>query len=88
MKTPKELDNQCKVFLDDWVDLDSERWKETDDNPAFTKKIIRLLLDDGLFADSLGRIWGKSKDGESYYPFHYEYGKKKYGIRISKKAAN
>jgi len=40
-----------------------------------------------LFTDSMGRVWGKGENGK-YYPYHYDYGKKLYGIRISKKAAN
>lgn len=80
-----ELDNQCEITLDGWVDLDSARHKEVDDNIAFTKKIIKLGL---VEPDSLGRLWGKSNQSDRYYPLHLEYGKKKYGIRIAKKAAN
>jgi hypothetical protein len=84
MLKPSELDKQSPVSLDGWVDIDSERFKEVDDNPSFTKKIIRLGI---VNPDSLGRLWGKNKD-DVYYPLHLEYGKKKYGIRIAKKAAN
>lgn len=86
--TPEELDLQSSVVLDDWVDIDSERWKDTDDNPMFTKKILRMGMGDFLFVDTLGRVWGKSKEENKFYPFHYEYGKKKYGYRIPGKAAN
>ena len=87
--SPKELDAQCQVQLDGWVDLDSERWRETDSDPALTKKWLVMLMKEPayLFTDSDGRVWGKGENG-IYYPYHYEYGKKKYGLRISKKAAN
>lgn len=87
---PKELDAQNIIKIDEWVDIDSERWREVDDNPSFTKKIIRLGFEEPpfLFADTLGRLWGKSKETERYFPFHLEYGKKLIGFRISKKAAN
>lgn len=87
--SPKELDAQSKIKLDGWVDLDSERWREVDDDPGLTKKFIRLGFKEPafFFTDSDGRIWGKGEDG-LYYPYHLEYGKKKYGIRINAKAAN
>lgn len=87
--SPKELDAQCQVKLDGWVDLDSERWREVDDDPSLTKKWLKLLMKEPayLFTDSNGRIWGKGENG-IYYPYHLEYGKKKYGLRISTKAAN
>lgn len=86
--SPQQLDEQSPIQLDGWVELGSERWREVDDNPALTKKWIKMLMGDALSTDSLGRIWGKGKRANSYYPFHLEYGKKKYGIRISKHAAN
>jgi hypothetical protein len=87
--SPKELDVQSKIQLDGWVDLDSERWRETDNDPSLTKKWLRMLMQEPayLFTDADGRVWGKGEDGH-YYPYHYEYGKKKYGIRLPKKAAN
>ena len=51
--TPQQLDAQSTVHLHSWVDVDSERHKEIDDNLPFTKKIIRL---DFLMIDSLGRL--------------------------------
>lgn len=86
----KELDAQNIIKIDEWVDIDSERWREVDDNPSFTKKIIRLGFEEPpfLFMDSLGRLWGKSKETERYFPFHLEYRKKLIGFRISKKASN
>lgn len=87
--SPRELDAQAVIKVDAWVDLDSERLREVDDDPALTKKWIRMLMKEPayLFTDSDGRVWGKGEDG-IYYPYHVEYGKKLYGVRISKKAAN
>ena len=87
--SPKELDAQALIKVDAWVDIDSERLHEVDDDPALTKKWIRMLMKEPayLFADSDGRVWGKGVDG-FYYPYHVPHGKKLYGIRISRKAAN
>lgn len=87
--TPKELDAQSLVHLDGWVDLDSERWREIDPDPGLTKKWIKLGFQEPAYflLDSDGRIWGRGENGY-YYPYHLDYGKKKYGIRIAKKAAN
>jgi len=87
--SPEELDAQSEVQLDGWVDIDSERWREVDDDPKLTKRWIRLGFMDPpfLFTDSLGRIWGKG-DQNRWYPYHLEYGKKKYGIRMSVRAVN
>lgn len=90
LPTPKELDAQSKIQLDGWVDLDSEEWRQVDDLPALTKKAIKLLMTGDpqyLFTDLLGRVWGKGEDN-CFYPFHVEYGSKKFGIRMPKKAAN
>lgn len=89
--TPKELDEQSPVIIDKWVDVDSEECRDKDDNRDFTKKILRMGFEDPafLFVDSLGRIWGKPTDpGTPAYPFHFEYGKKLIGYRISKRAVN
>lgn len=90
LPTPQELDTQSKIKIDRWVEIGSEEWKDLDDNPAFTKKILRLGLhhpEPFLFTDTMGRIWGKGNDG-TFYPFHFEYGKKKLGYRISALALN
>lgn len=97
--TPKELDDQNTIKIDEWVDIDSERWREVDDNPSFTKRIIRIGFEGGrilrgideppfLIADSLGRLWIKNRRTGSYSPFHLEYGRKLLGFRISAKAVN
>lgn len=87
--SPKELDAQSPVQIDEWVDLDSERWRDTDNDPTLTKDWLKKGLAEPpfMFLDSLGRVWGSGKNG-NFYPFHYEYGKKRIGIRIAKRAAN
>ena len=87
--TPQELDAQSKIKIDRWIDVDSEECRDKDDNYAFTKKCIKLGFQEQayLFTDLHGRIWGKGQDGY-FYPFHFEYGKKLIGYRLSKKAAN
>lgn len=90
LPSPQLLDAQCQIQLDGWVDLDSERWREVDNDPNITKKFLKTLMNENppyLFTDALGRVWGKGSNGV-FYPFHIEYGKKKYGIRIPKRAAN
>jgi len=83
----KELDAQCKVNINRWIDIDSEECAMLDPDIALAKKWAKLLMPDGsLFTDSEGRIWGKGNDG--YYPYHFEVGTKRYGYRMSKKAAN
>ena len=87
--SPKELDEQSPITLDGWVDIDSERWREIDDDPGLTKKWLRLGFQEPayFFTDTDGRVWGRGENGY-WYPYHIEYGKKKYGLRIAKKAAN
>ena len=86
--SPKQLDEQSSVQLDGWLEMDSEKWREADDNPNLTRKWLRMLLGNALFVDKLGRVWGASKENNEYYPFHIESGSKKFGIRISQLAAN
>ena len=88
--SPKQLDVQAKIKIDYWLDVESERCKEIDNNYAFTKKMIKMLYDQSpqyLFTDNLGRFWGCGEDGV-YYPFHMEYNGQLVGYRLSKKAAN
>lgn len=86
--TTEQLDKQSSIYLDGWLDLDSQEYKNKDDNPAFTRKCLRIGMEDGfMFTDSLGRVWGKGNNG-TYYPFHFDYGRKKYGFRIAKQASN
>ncbi len=87
---PKDLDAQSKIMIDEWIDVDSERCKEIDDDYLLTKKMVRLLYAKEpayLFTDSLGRLFGKGEDG-FYYPFHTEYNGKLIGYKLSKMAAN
>jgi hypothetical protein len=88
--TPKQLDNQSLIRIDRWIDVDSVECRKLDDNYKLTKRIIRDLYEQepaSLFTDSLGRFWDKGVNG-IYFPYHFEYGKKLIGYRMSKKAAN
>jgi hypothetical protein len=89
LPAPKELDAQSQIVISKWVDLDSEEWRQLDDDPSFTKKIIRLGMQEPAYlaTDLSGRIWGRGENGR-YYPLHFENGKRLIGVRISKKAAN
>lgn len=85
---PKELDELSPVKIERWIDIDSEDFREMDDNPGLTKKLMKIGFETGtMFTDSLGRIWGKGHDGK-IYPFHFNKGKRLFGYRISKRAAN
>lgn len=86
--TPLELDIQSQVKIDKWLDLNSEECKDKDPDIALTKKWLRLgAKENFLFVDVLGRIWGKGDNGY-YYPYHFDYGKKVYGVRLAVMAAN
>ena len=87
--TPQELDAQSPIKIDRWLDVDSQEWRDMDDDPGLTKKFLRLGFQEPpfFFTDALGRVWGKGEDGR-FYPFHFNIGKKLYGYRISKKAVN
>ena len=85
--TTKSLDQQSSVRIDKWIELDSEEWKNVDDNPSFTKKCIKIGFEEKfIFTDSLGRLWCKGSN--CYHPFHLEYKNCYYGLKISAKAAN
>lgn len=87
--TPAQLDAQCAVHIDEWVDIDSERAKDIDPDHALARKWLKMGVEANfLKVDSNGRLWGKGKDGERWFPLHFEYGKKLVGYRISAKAVN
>lgn len=87
--SPRELDAQSKIKIDRWIDIDSEEWRELDDDPGLTKKFLKLGFKEPayFFTDSDGRVWGKGEDGR-YYPFHFRKWAKNIGYRLPKKAAN
>lgn len=86
--TPAQLDAQCSVpRMHEWLDIDSEKAKRLDDYYFLTKKWLRFGIEGGvMFVDSLGRIFGKGKDG--FYPYHFEHQGRLYGYRIAMRAAN
>lgn len=87
--TPAELDAQSPITVDRWLDVDSKELQELDENPALTKKWLKLGFQEPayLFTDTLGRVWGKGENGK-YYPFHFKSGKSLIGYRVSIRAAN
>jgi hypothetical protein len=87
--SPKELDAQSVVHIDEWIEMGSERCKELDQEPHLTKYMMRAGFQEPafLFADNLGRIWGKGNT-HKFYPFHITVGEKHYGFRMSVKAVN
>jgi hypothetical protein len=89
LPSPTQLDAQSKIKIDKWVDIFSDECKNMDDNYEFTRKCLKLGMQEPAFlaTDFHGRLWGKGTDGY-FYPYHFEYGKKLIGYKISKKAAN
>lgn len=86
--TSQELDRHIEVELEEWLDINSARLQEMDDDPALTRWFLKLGLEGGfLQTDSEGRVFGEKEDG-TYFPFHVESNGKKYGIRLATKASN
>lgn len=86
--SPKALDAQSIVSIDEWVVLDSSKHKETDADYVSSKNMLVTGSGNGfLKIDSLGRIWVHGVN-EEMYPYHYEYGNKLIGLRIASAAAN
>ena len=88
--TPDQLNLQCLVPLDGWVEVGSEQAKELDNDHQLAIKWLKMGAEAGwLFIDAHGRIFGKSPGGgENYYPYHFESYGKKYGYRMAILAAN
>ena len=87
--SPAELDAQSKIKIDRWIDIDSEEWRDLDDDPGLTKKFLKIGFKEPafFFTDTHGRVWGKGENG-FYYPYHFNRGKTLIGYRIPTKAAN
>jgi hypothetical protein len=84
---PKTLDAQARVQVDRWVDLYSVECRDLDSGYKLAIEWFKMLEGTNLFTDSNGRIFGKGNDG-TWYPFHFQAGKKLIGYRVSAKAAN
>lgn len=85
---PQELDKQSVVRIDRWISVNSEEHKNKDPDIILTRKWMKIGFEEGiLFLDTLGRIWGRGKDGR-FYPYHFNIGKTFYGFRMAEKAAN
>lgn len=84
----EELVKQSPVKLDSWVDVDSEEFREKDDDPSLTKKWLKIGFEDKwFFTDARGCVWARGSEGR-FLPYHFTYGKKLIGFRIAKTAAN
>lgn len=87
--SPKALDAQSIIIIDEWVVLDSPKHKETDEYYSFSKQLLQTGSENGfLQIDSLGRIWVRAEKDDQFYPYHFERGNKLYGLRIATQAAN
>lgn len=87
--SPDFLDKQSKIKIHRWVNIGSEEYRMIDDIPDFTKKCMRIGFEEGfMFADIHGRLWGKDRNKEIYFPFHIDYDGKNYGFRVASAASN
>lgn len=85
---PSQLETQSQIKIDEWLEIDSDKWKRLDDTPAFTKKVISYGLEDGwMVINNQGQLYCKWNDKPSV-PFHFTLGSKTYGYKMSKRAAN
>ena len=86
--SPKVLDAQSIIIIDEWVVVDSPKHKETDADYVSSKKMLEICSGNGfLKADRDGRLWVHGLN-EEMYPYHYECGSKNYGLRIPTIAVN
>lgn len=88
LPTPKELDAQSTIKVDEWVDVESEKFQQVCQERGAFDYILKVGLRDPAFihADALGRLWGKGS--HEWFPFHDVIDGRTYGYRISKKASN
>lgn len=87
--TPAQLDAQSPVRMSEWIDIHSERARQIDDMYSITLKWMRIAVEGNiLFADRLGRLWGKTDKVGIYSPYHFEYGASLIGYRVSAQASN
>jgi len=87
--SPSELDKQSPIKIDKWLNIDSEECREKDPDHSLTKKWLRIGLEDKfLFTDSQGRLWGRGKQSNQYFPYHFNVGEKLYGFRLAATAVN
>ncbi len=87
--TPSQLDRQNKIPVNEWVDLDSPRARQVDDDYPLTIKWLKLAIEAGhIHVDSHGRLWGKDRDGTGFAPYHIEHMGSVIGYRVLKRAKN
>lgn len=81
--TPSEFENQSPIKINKWIDIGSEEHRMLDPDYKLAISWFKMLTKSGdLVTDSLGRIWGKSKNN-NWYPYHFNIGKINYGYRQS-----
>ena len=85
--SPKQLDTQCHLHMEEWLDIDSPKAKEMDTYYFVTKKWLAIGVEAGMmFLDAQGRVWGNG--GAGWFPYHFEANGKLYGYKVCTRAAN
>lgn len=86
----KDLDAQCTVKIERWIDPRSDEAQSMFDDLKLTEKFLRIGFQDPAFmiVDEKGRVWTRASESGKYYPFHDQFGDKNYGYRLPEKAAN
>lgn len=88
--SPKDLDAQSVIQVDEWVDLGSQKHRDTDEWYVLSTSLLEKSSENGfLKIDSLGRLWVHGIDQE-FLPYHYDSkaGNQFLGLRIATAAAN
>lgn len=86
--SPAQLDAQGRVQITEWVDINSPKAQELDDDPVLSVKWLVLGVQSGFICiDTMGRLWGAGDHG-SYYPYHFQHGTNLYGYKVSTRASN
>jgi hypothetical protein len=87
-QTPIELDAQCDVPIEEWVVLGSEKHRQTDEYYRISQQLLSEAVENSFIKmDANGRVWVHGPN-EEMIPYHFEYEKKLYGIRIPASAPN
>ena len=73
LPSPKELEAQSSIHVDEWVEVGSPRFHkllaEEDQYSFYYILQVGLREPPFLLTDSLGRLWGKG-NGDKWFPFH------------------
>lgn len=88
--SPAALDAQSPIKIDEWVVVNSDKHKETDEDYLSSEQMLLTGAENGfLKVDNLGRIWARGP-GEEFLPYHYDSktGNQFLGLRILAFAVN